>query len=67
MSGGEDKLVRLWGYDDGATYYTGTGHAGTINRIAISPDQSTIVSVGCEGAIIFWEMPEDCKNCDELH
>lgn len=67
MSGGEDKLVRLWGYDDGATYYTGTGHAGTINRIAISPDQSTIISVGSEGAIIFWEMPEDCKNNDELH
>lgn len=30
---GEDKLVRLWGYDDGSCYYKGVGHAGTINRV----------------------------------
>lgn len=60
LSGGEDKIVKLWRYDDGQCYYHGEGHAGTINRIMISPDQKTIVSVGSEGAIIVWKTPEEC-------
>jgi len=28
----------------------------------IAPDQKTIVSVGSEGAIIVWKMPEECKG-----
>lgn len=62
VSGGEDKVVKIWGYDDGQSYYHGEGHAGTINRIMIAPDQKTIVSVGSEGAIIVWKMPEECKG-----
>lgn len=38
ISGGEDKLVKLWGYDEGLLYYRGTGHSGGITRIMISPD-----------------------------
>lgn len=55
VSGGEDKLVKIWGYDDGQCYFHGEGHAGTINRIMISPDQKTVISVGNEGAIIVWK------------
>lgn len=62
VSGGEDKVVKIWGYDDGQSYFHGEGHAGTINRIMIAPDQKTIVSVGSEGAIIVWKMPEECKG-----
>lgn len=58
VSGGEDKLVKLWGYDEGLQYYRGTGHSGGITRIMIAPDQKTIVSVGSEGAIFMWKMPE---------
>lgn len=57
VSGGEDKLVKLWGYDEGINYATGTGHSGAITRLQISPDQRTIVSVGSEGAIFIWSMP----------
>lgn len=60
VSGGEDKTVKMWGYDDGQCYYTGQGHAGTITRIAIAPDQKSMVSVGSEGAIIVWQMPQEC-------
>jgi WD40 repeat protein len=58
VSGGEDKLVKVWGYDEGYNYYTGEGHSGTIVRCAISPDQDTIITVGTEGAIFLWAMPQ---------
>ena len=58
VSGGEDKLIKLWDYDEGINYYHGVGHSGVITCVAISPDQKTIVSVGSEGAIFCWHMPE---------
>jgi len=38
VSGGEDKQVKVWDYDEGICYYTGVGHSGHITRIAIAPD-----------------------------
>jgi len=58
VTGGGDKLVQVWGYDEGYCYYTGYGHSGEIVRTAVSPDQETIISVGSEGAIFLWAMPE---------
>ena len=71
VSGGEDKLIKVWDYDEGICYYTGVGHSGHITKvtcfniysshflqIAIAPDQKTIVSVGTEGAIFIWHTPE---------
>jgi len=31
--GGQDKAVKVWGYDDGQCYKVGLGHAGTINKV----------------------------------
>lgn len=33
MSGGGDKLVKLWGYDDGMCYFNGVGHSGSIVKV----------------------------------
>jgi WD40 repeat protein len=57
VSGGGDRLMKLWHYDDGAVMAVGVGHSGTITKAAISPDSRTIVSVGEEGAILLWTMP----------
>lgn len=38
VSGGGDKIVKLWGYDDGMCYYNGVGHSGSIVKLAISPN-----------------------------
>lgn len=57
VSGGGDKLLRVWGYDDGYNYHTAVGHSGNILACAISPDQRIIVSGGDEGAIFIWQMP----------
>lgn len=39
VSGGEDKIVKIWDYDEGIQYFKGVGHSGAINKIAISPNQ----------------------------
>lgn len=57
VTGGEDKKIKLWGYDEGLVYHSGTGHSGSITKIAMSPDQKFIVSVGTEGAIFCWHTP----------
>ena len=30
VSGGADKKVNLWNYDEGSKYYTGEGHSGSV-------------------------------------
>ncbi len=57
VCGGGDKLVKLWGYDEGYCYHRGVGHSGDITQVVIAPDQRTIVSCGEEGAIFLWKMP----------
>ena len=58
VTGGEDKLIKLWDYDEGLSHYVGQGHSGVISNIALAPDQKTIVSVGSEGAIFVWHVPD---------
>ena len=58
VSGGSDKIVKLWSYDEGLTHYNGTGHSGAITKIAIAPNQQFIVTVGTEGAIFIWHTPK---------
>ncbi|GMI12017.1 hypothetical protein TrRE_jg8950 [Triparma retinervis] len=57
VSGSGDKTVKLWSYDDGLVLGIGEGHSGAIQKVAISPDLSCIVSVGSEGGIFVWSMP----------
>jgi len=62
VSGGADRIVKLWHYDEGCLQYTGVGHSGTITAVAISPDQKNIISVGNEGAIFIWKFPDVKKD-----
>ena len=62
VTGGEDKLIKLWDYDEGLSYFVGQGHSGSITNIAIAPDQKTIVSVGSEGAIFVWHVPDKVQQ-----
>lgn len=59
VSGGEERLIKLWDYDEGVCKYIGVGHSGNITAAAIAPDQTFVVSVGAEGAIFIWSMPEE--------
>jgi len=62
VSGGEERLLKLWDYDEGVCKYIGVGHSGTITSAKIAPDQTFIVSVGSEGAIFVWKMPEEAVD-----
>ena len=42
VSGGGDKLVKLWGYDEGICYHAGVGHSSAITNVKISPDSSKV-------------------------
>ena len=33
VSGGEDKRIKLWDYDEGICYYSGVGHSGSISKV----------------------------------
>jgi WD40 repeat protein len=59
VSAGEERLVKLWSYDEGVCKYIGVGHSGAITSAKIAPDQSFIVSAGSEGAIFLWNMPDE--------
>eukprot|EP00592_Proboscia_alata_P004694 CAMPEP_0194378686 /NCGR_PEP_ID=MMETSP0174-20130528/36876_1 /TAXON_ID=216777 /ORGANISM="Proboscia alata, Strain PI-D3" /LENGTH=650 /DNA_ID=CAMNT_0039160903 /DNA_START=29 /DNA_END=1981 /DNA_ORIENTATION=- len=56
-SGGADKLLKLWNYDDGVSIGVGRGHSGTIHKVVFSPDQQKLISVGSEGGIFIWKVP----------
>jgi len=67
VSGGEERLLKLWDYDEGVCKYIGVGHSGTITSAKIAPDQSFIVSSGSEGALFLWKMPSDIVDrCHEI-
>jgi WD40 repeat protein len=57
VSGGVDRTVKVWLYDEGEIVGTGVGHSGAISKVKVSPDNSLIVSVGAEGAIFLWRYP----------
>jgi len=57
ISSGNDKVIKVWDYDEGINYFQGIGHSGEVTKIAISPDQKYIVTAGSEGAIFIWDTP----------
>ncbi|KAH0789582.1 cilia- and flagella-associated protein [Histomonas meleagridis] len=56
VTGGDDKLVKVWDFQTGELAYVGKGHCGNIRNAIFSPDQSIIVSVGEEGGIYIWKI-----------
>lgn len=36
VSGGEDKRIKVWNYDEGISYFTGIGHSGSISRVRLT-------------------------------
>ncbi|KAL4240132.1 Cilia- and flagella-associated protein 52 [Mactra antiquata] len=57
VTGGDDKLLKVWNYNEGEVIAVGAGHSGTITRIKICPRQKSIASVSEDGAILIWTFP----------
>lgn len=56
VTGGGDRIVKVWGYDEGTCAMIGLGHSTNITKIKIAPDCKRVVSVSEEGAIHIWKI-----------
>ena len=34
ISSGNDKIIKLWDYDEGITYFQGIGHSGNVTKVS---------------------------------
>ncbi|OXB54515.1 hypothetical protein ASZ78_014785 [Callipepla squamata] len=57
VTGGDDRLVKVWDYNEGTVTHVGVGHSGNITRLKICPGNKYIVSVSADGAILLWKYP----------
>ncbi|KAK1798961.1 hypothetical protein P4O66_007230 [Electrophorus voltai] len=57
VSGGDDKLLKVWSYCDGEVTHVGVGHSGNITSVRICPNDRNIVSTSEDGAILRWRFP----------
>lgn len=57
VSAGDDKLVKVWKYNEGDTTHIGIGHSASITRAKICPNSRHILSVSSDGAILRWSFP----------
>ncbi|PRD33158.1 UNVERIFIED_CONTAM: Cilia- and flagella-associated protein 52 [Trichonephila clavipes] len=58
VTGGADKLLKVWKYIEGIVTHVGIGHSDEITAVKISPDKKYLISVGKDGCIIRWKFPE---------
>ncbi|ESN89994.1 hypothetical protein HELRODRAFT_187659 [Helobdella robusta] len=57
VTGGDDRMLKIWLYDEGEMTHIGVGHSAAITALKISPDQKNIFSTSCDGAILKWTFP----------
>lgn len=59
VTGSSDQLVKVWLYDEGAPTHVGTGHAGVVTNVKVSPDGRYVVSTSVDGGVFLWRFPHD--------
>ncbi|XP_057699572.1 cilia- and flagella-associated protein 52 [Corythoichthys intestinalis] len=57
VTGGDDKLVRVWDYMEGVITHVGKAHGGGITSVEICCNNSTLISTSADGAIMRWKFP----------
>lgn len=57
ISAGDDKLVKVWKYDEGEPTHIGVGHSASITQAKICPNNLYILSVSTDGAVLRWRFP----------
>ncbi|XP_006810142.1 cilia- and flagella-associated protein 52 isoform X1 [Neolamprologus brichardi] len=57
VTGGDDKLVKVWDYMLGGVTHIGVGHGGSITSVKICSNSRNLVSTSADGAILCWKFP----------
>ncbi|KAG9350472.1 hypothetical protein JZ751_026835 [Albula glossodonta] len=57
VTGGDEKLVKVWGYVEGEVTHVGIGHSGSITSVQICPNSKYIISTSADGAVLRWRYP----------
>uniref|UniRef100_A0A8C7CK72 Cilia- and flagella-associated protein 52 n=1 Tax=Oncorhynchus kisutch TaxID=8019 RepID=A0A8C7CK72_ONCKI len=57
VTGGDEKLVKVWDYSEGELTQVGVGHSGSITSIKISANNRSMVSTSVDGAVLRWRYP----------
>ncbi|RKP00396.1 hypothetical protein CXG81DRAFT_26895 [Caulochytrium protostelioides] len=52
---GDDKVIRVYSYEEGELVAVGQGHSDPVTMIKASPDGKHLVSVAADGAILIWD------------
>jgi len=74
VSGGWDKIVKVWHLNNFNIKNNFEGHTGYINSVTVSPDGSLAASGGQDGKAFLWDLGESSANPlhtldagDEIH
>lgn len=62
VTGGQDRLVKLWSYNEAKLLRKGCLHSAEITRVKFSPLSDYIISTCQDGSIFKWEFPKDLAN-----
>ncbi|XP_061589430.1 cilia- and flagella-associated protein 52-like [Cololabis saira] len=57
VTGGEDKLLKVWDYVTGEVTHVGVGHGSSITRTRICCNNRRVVSTDGGGAVLCWTFP----------
>ncbi|KAK2816865.1 hypothetical protein Q5P01_025056 [Channa striata] len=62
VTGGDDKLVKVWNYMEGVVTHMGIAHGGSITSIKICSNNHTLISTSADGAICQWRFPHPSSS-----
>ncbi|CEG77190.1 Putative Guanine nucleotide-binding protein subunit beta-like protein [Rhizopus microsporus] len=65
VSGGWDKIVKVWDLTKLKLRTNFIGHNGNVNTVTISPDGSLCASAGKDGVVMLWDL-SDAKHLYSL-